>query len=74
MLIGLDFLETYRAIVDHYRGLMLVVLYGEVKVWRLDRLPSGHWGFKMTKTPTQVTLADNDALLVLARQQSQNPE
>ena len=65
MLIGLDYLETYKAIVDHHRGLMLLE---DGKCWQLEKIPSGHWGFDLTKEPRSVQLAKTDALWALADQ------
>ena len=66
LLIGLDYLETYKAIVDHHRGLMLL---GDGVCWALERIPSGHWGFDLLKKPRRVQLNGHDALLSLASQQ-----
>ena len=70
LLIGMDYLETYKCVVDHHRGLMLVGggnLAGTC--WILDRLPSGHWGFDLTRPPRKTELSKNDGLHTLAAQQ-----
>ena len=69
LLIGMDYLETYKCVVDHHRGLMLVGggnMAGTC--WALERMPSGHWGFNLMRLSRKVELSKTDGLLTLATQ------